>query len=386
MSSEALVVINPMAFDGRGPSETCARIAKEWAQGSISPRIFAARCRRRPDGLDVRHPGRAGLSWLPYRYSERFLTSAAEWLSISHIEEGQICWVWPSASTELRQQLKDRGATMYYEMINAHTALDRRILDAEYAAEGICEPHHLSDDRLIEKQRRDLALSDVIFASNATARASMTEDGLLDSSIIDVSYGAYPQPQAEHYMAQRTLRSSAHGFEPVFLYVGTLCVRKGVHRLLRAWAMAGVRGVLVLAGQAESGFERHYSRLLAQDTVRCLGHVTDMNKCFRSADIFVFPSLSEGDPLVTHEAAAHGLPMIVSEMGGGRLARHGQNALVCNPYDEEAMAAAIRRIASEHDLRAQLGEQARRDSARFTWRDAANQRMAVFRERCASSR
>jgi glycosyltransferase involved in cell wall biosynthesis len=48
---------------------------------------------------------------------------------------------------------------------------------------------------------------------------------------------------------------------------------------------------------------------------RTAAYFADVGNAYSVADIFVFPSLEEGSPLVTHEAMTHGLPLLVFSNG-----------------------------------------------------------------------
>jgi glycosyltransferase involved in cell wall biosynthesis len=93
------------------------------------------------------------------------------------------------------------------------------------------------------------------------------------------------------------------------------------------------------------------------------------------ADVCVIPSLrtrSFREPwgLVANEAMNQSTPVIASEEVGavaGGLVRHERNGLVVAADDPPALAAALRRIHDDGDLRARLGANARRDVAAYTF-------------------
>src|SRR5262249_9338018 len=86
-----------------------------------------------------------------------------------------------------------------------------------------------------------------------------------------------------------------------------------------------------------------------------------------SADIFVFPTLEEGGPQVTYEAAGCGLPIITTPMGAARLVKDGLNGLIVNSSDVDGLADAITRLATSSELRHRLGRQAAIDAMDYTY-------------------
>lgn len=94
------------------------------------------------------------------------------------------------------------------------------------------------------------------------------------------------------------------------------------------------------------------------DRIHWGGHVKfgpDMFDLYRSADVFVLPSLSEGAPRVLIEARANGLPVVATRVGGiPSTVRDGVDGLLVPPRDPDAIAAAIERLLVDGDLRRTL--------------------------------
>lgn len=150
------------------------------------------------------------------------------------------------------------------------------------------------------------------------------------------------------------------------LFVGSICVRKGIPQLLKAWEKSGVDGELVLVGEIEPALRPLVGPFLERGDVHWFGFNFDLGRYYKSADIFVFPSLEEGDPLVTYEAAGCGLPVVTTPMGSANIIKDRINGFVHDPYDVEGMAESIVRLAESADLRASLASQAQSDAQGFT--------------------
>jgi glycosyltransferase involved in cell wall biosynthesis len=151
------------------------------------------------------------------------------------------------------------------------------------------------------------------------------------------------------------------------LFLGNLCQRKGVWDLVDcAQALPpGVRVVLV-GGEEDPGIAKalqgHLVREGLQDRVKLVGPVVGEAKMrwLRGADMFVLPSYAEGVPISMLEAAAVGLPLIVTPVGGiASVLSDGEHAIFVQPGDREALVKAISHLAQTPSLRSTLGAAAR---------------------------
>ena len=76
---------------------------------------------------------------------------------------------------------------------------------------------------------------------------------------------------------------------------------------------------------------------------------------YRSHDVFVLPSLSEGTPRTLVEARAFGCPVVATRVGGiPSSVQHGVNGLLVPPNDSQGLASAVERVLSEEPLRLKL--------------------------------
>ncbi|MBV9287271.1 MAG: glycosyltransferase family 4 protein, partial [Hyphomicrobiales bacterium] len=171
-----------------------------------------------------------------------------------------------------------------------------------------------------------------------------------------------------------------------FLFVGYICVGKGAHLLLQYWAKSGIKGRLVLVGKIEPAIASAYREYLGRPDVKIMEYTRHIAPIYRSADVFVFPSLAEGGPQVTTEAAGCQLPLIASPMGAARTAVHGVTGFVVDSLDERGWIEAMRTLARDPDFRRRAGSAAFQRAQRFTWEQVGAGRESVFceiaEERC----
>jgi glycosyltransferase involved in cell wall biosynthesis len=101
-------------------------------------------------------------------------------------------------------------------------------------------------------------------------------------------------------------------------------------------------------------------------------------------DLFVLPSHREGFPRAAMEAAASGLPVVATDVRGCRqVVDHGTTGLLVPVGDPASLAAAIRKLGDDPDLRARMGAAAV-DRARrcFDERDVIDRVLATYERLC----
>ncbi|MER8186783.1 glycosyltransferase family 4 protein [Kitasatospora sp. NPDC094015] len=99
----------------------------------------------------------------------------------------------------------------------------------------------------------------------------------------------------------------------------------------------------------------------AESGIEFLGSRGDMPELYAALDVFVLPSYREGFSRSAMEAAASGLPMVLSDIRGCReIGTDGEHLLLAPPGDAGALTTALDRLLTEPALREQLGAAARR--------------------------
>jgi glycosyltransferase involved in cell wall biosynthesis len=93
--------------------------------------------------------------------------------------------------------------------------------------------------------------------------------------------------------------------------------RKGLPLLMQALGTPGMeRFKLIVVGGESDLIARFGAKYQLGDRVKFVGMQSDVRPYLWSSDVFVFPSLYETFSLVTYEAAASGLPIVVSQLYG----------------------------------------------------------------------
>ncbi|RFZ83166.1 glycosyltransferase family 1 protein [Mucilaginibacter terrenus] len=98
---------------------------------------------------------------------------------------------------------------------------------------------------------------------------------------------------------------------------------------------------------------------------------------YASADVFLFPSVSETCGNVVLEAMASGLPCVIGNGGGSRdFIRNGENGFVCEPFSALEYVGKIRQILYDDKLKASIVEQGLLDSRTYDWGELASRYFA----------
>ena len=145
----------------------------------------------------------------------------------------------------------------------------------------------------------------------------------------------------------------------VALCMAQLEERKDPLTAIRAANLAAREGAPLALLVVGDGPLRAQAEQLATDAVRILGYRDDPGRLLAASDIFVMPSLREGQSIAVLEAMRAGLAMVVSD-GPGNPDAIGDDGIVVPVGDTDALAATLSRLASEAGTRQQLGDAARR--------------------------
>jgi glycosyltransferase involved in cell wall biosynthesis len=315
------------------------------------------------------------------RYLKWLYYSSADWPRdftekrfLRDIKDFDAIYLWPSTSIETFRKVKQQSKPIFLERINCYTKQAKFIIDDASSRLGIAPQHNITAD-MIQQEEEEISLADFIFCPSPEVKKSFIGAGVPEHKLILTSYGWSPK-RFPHFLSDKPVSDTI-----TVLFVGRVSVRKGAHRLLRAWEKAGIKGRLLLCGTMEPAIAETCSRILARSDVIHRDYTSDIALAYREADFFAFPSLEEGSPLVTYEAMANGLPVLTSPMGAGDVARDGKDGIIVSPYDEEALVTGLQQLAGCAELRLRMSDSARERAQEFTWEKVARRRAQLVLER-----
>jgi glycosyltransferase involved in cell wall biosynthesis len=239
-------------------------------------------------------------------------------------------------------------------------------------------------------RRTARAASHVIASSEFTRRDIIETYNVAGSRVSVVPLAASPhfRPVSEAEELRRVRR--VYGIEGDYiLAVGSIQPRKNLARLFRAYSDLRRKRTrdklpqLLIVGKLAWLYDetlRAVEECGVGDAVKFTGYVPeiDLPALYSGALCFVYPSYFEGFGLPPLEAMRCGTPVIA----GDRTSLPevvGDAGLLVDPFDTDAIAAAVARLIDDKTLRALLSERGLARATQFDWRETARLTLEIYR-------
>ena len=162
--------------------------------------------------------------------------------------------------------------------------------------------------------------------------------------------------------------------QAIVLAVGRLAAQKGFGLLLDAaarWGDIRPAPLLVLVGQGPLAAELQARAASLGLTIRFAGQRPDVPALLSAADVFVLPSVWEGQALILQEALRAGVPIVATRVGGNPELTGEDAAILVPPGDAQRLADAVRAVLGDPAVAARLREAAAARARALPDEDAA---------------
>jgi len=208
-----------------------------------------------------------------------------------------------------------------------------------------------------ERWQEETALSDLIVANSDWTKKALVRVGVAESKIRVLPL-AYDPPRNE-MVPSEPLPSRFTDDRPLrLLFLGQVTLRKGIGPVLEAIRRmpdAPIRFDIVGEMQIDipASIEGD-ARVVLHGAVQR----SAVQRYYRDADLFLFPTLSDGFGLTQLEALAHGLPVLASR-NCGEVIEHDVNGYVLDSVTPEAIERTLRELLDSPDRLRAWAEQTR---------------------------
>jgi glycosyltransferase involved in cell wall biosynthesis len=187
--------------------------------------------------------------------------------------------------------------------------------------------------------------------------------------------------------------------DPFLLYAGNIKPHKNIARTIEAFSVLKTELKenpswknlkLVIIGDELSKHQilrRTVIRSGVQHDVRFFGFVPyeTLKVFYKSAQIFVFPSLYEGFGLAPLEAMANGTPVLTSNVSSLPEVL-GEAALLVNPENVFEISKGLKHLLFDANLRSELVAKGLEQSRKYSWKKSAELILRTYREVCGNER
>lgn len=262
------------------------------------------------------------------------------------------------------KEMKSRDGLCILNYSYAHHRFARKLLLEEAEREpGFASSlyNQILPEWLESQLDTEITLADQILVGSTFVRDSFVNEGVAKEKLKIIPYGA----DATLFRPVSIARQPTEKFN--VLYVGQITQRKGLSYLLRAYERIHGPGTsLTLVGSIQGNGSclvpyRHLFTHIPHTPRQALYEI------YQRADVFLFPTLVEGMPLVLLEAMASGLPVITTANGPGDIVRDAIDGFLVPPRDVDAIVERLERLRADPMLRLSMGKSARLRAKEFSW-------------------
>jgi glycosyltransferase-like protein len=273
-----------------------------------------------------------------------------------------------------------------------------RVRDAGAPVRVVRTVHHVDDfhtPALVDCQRRAIEEPDQLVVVSDDWRHRLRAEYAADAVVIHngVDPTRFPPIHPDRRAAVRRASGVTDRF--VFLSVGGIEPRKGSAFLLQAMAILAAEldpapALVVVGGHSFQDYARYRDEALAAlpglglqlgADVILAGTLSDaeLHEWYRSADALAFPSVKEGWGLAVLEAMTADLPVVASDIAVLReYLTHDKTAVLTRVGDPASLAAGLRRVVTDRELRAVLVDGGRALASRYSWPRAAREHSQLY--------
>ena len=264
---------------------------------------------------------------------------------------------------ETVKMLRDRGVfTVVSQVDPARAEYEIALREAAKWPGWSPTPPHIPD-AYFDRLAAEWAAADAVVVASEWSAQALREQGMPRDKLHIVPLAYEPDYESDDAISRPATGASDRPV--VVLWLGNVIRRKGIQYLIEAAKLLAGRPIRFLVVGPIGISEKAISS--APPSVEFVGPVTRdrTTACYRSADLFVLPTLSDGFAITQLEAMVHGLPVVTTPCCG-EVVDDGMDGLVVPAGDAVALARAIGELADDADKRLEMGQRAFQKAKTFS--------------------
>src|SRR6266567_2893962 len=274
------------------------------------------------------------------RWFQRKTVSALSSFKLPASNSQPVLFAYSYAALELLKHARERGWRTVLGQIDPGP-VEEKIVTEEVACESeLGATWQPAPQAYWDLWREECNVADQIVANSEWSKSALEEADVSPAKIRVIPL-AYERPVATNIF-KRSYPDEFDETRPMrVLFLGQINLRKGVARLLKAIRLLENEPIeFQFVGPVQLSIPHDIQN---NPRLRWFGAVSrsDVDTFYRSADVLIFPTLSDGFGLTQLEAQAWSLPIVASRFCG-EVVRDGVNGIVLNELSPDAISAALR--------------------------------------------
>jgi glycosyltransferase involved in cell wall biosynthesis len=152
--------------------------------------------------------------------------------------------------------------------------------------------------------------------------------------------------------------------KPIFLFIGQIIQRKGIHLLLQACVQLQAQGydnytvMIIGEGSQQTELENYCVKHGLQNSIQWIGSLeySRLSPYFQQADVFIFPTLEDVWGMVVLEAMVFGKTILCSKWAGAsEMVIDGENGYIFDPKNPDEMAKFMKYFIDNPEASTSMG-------------------------------
>lgn len=310
---------------------------------------------------------RSGGSYSDFIKNGKWFSNAVRRDSRFHDASGQVFFGYDTGFLEAAGAFKERGAKCVVGQMDPGQSefdlvAEERLRWPSWEDETVKIPTEYQ-----ERREAEWSLADRIIVNSDWSKDALISQGV-DAEKLVVIPLSYECPAVDVERSRNDVLD--------VLWLGQVNLRKGIPYLLEAAALLRNEPVrFTIVGPLKISKEIVEK---SPPNVEFRGAVprTEIGNCYRAADVFVLPTISDGFALTQLEAMAHGLPVIATP-NCGRVVTDGSDGFVVPIRDEKTLAERILELAENQDKLGQFSLQSKKTASQYSLNRLASDLLSI---------